>query len=63
VSGELTLDRGRELVVFATRQYAKRQRTWFRHQLADEQVIRLDPMAPDAFERAVAWFQGEEVKR
>jgi len=63
VSGELTLDRGRELVVFATRQYAKRQRTWFRHQLEDEQVIRLDPAAPDAFERAVAWFQGEEAKR
>jgi tRNA dimethylallyltransferase len=64
VSGELTLDRGRELVVFATRQYAKRQRTWFRHQLADEQVLRLDPVAPGAFERAVAWFQsGMEANR
>jgi tRNA dimethylallyltransferase len=63
VNGELTLDRGRELVVFATRQYAKRQRTWFRHQLEDEQVLRLDPVAPDALERAVAWFQGEEAKR
>jgi tRNA dimethylallyltransferase len=60
-SGELTPDRGRELVIFATRQYAKRQRTWFRHQLAGEQVLRLDPRAPDTFERVVAWFHGERV--
>jgi tRNA dimethylallyltransferase len=64
VAGELTLDQGRELVVVATRQYAKRQRTWFRNQLADEQVLRLDPRAPDAFARAVAWFhQVEEMTR
>jgi tRNA dimethylallyltransferase len=60
VSGELTLERGRELVVIATRQYAKRQRTWFRHQLAGERVLRLDPRAPDAVARAVQWFRGEE---
>jgi tRNA dimethylallyltransferase len=58
-SGELPLDRGREQVVFATRQYAKRQRTWFRNQLAGEQVLRLDPRAPDAFERVVAWYHNE----
>jgi len=56
VIGELTLDRARELVVVATRQYAKRQRTWFRHQLDGERVLRLDPRAPDVFDRAVAWF-------
>jgi tRNA dimethylallyltransferase len=60
VTGELTLDRGRELVVVATRQYAKRQRTWFRHQLGGEQVLRLDPRAADTFDRAVAWFHEEE---
>ena len=59
VTGELTLDRARELVVVATRQYAKRQRTWFRHQLEDERVLRLDPRAPDAFDRAVAWLNGK----
>lgn len=58
--GGLTLEQGREQVIVATRQYAKRQRTWFRHQLAGERVLRLDPGAPDAFERAVAWFQGKE---
>lgn len=60
VAGEITLEQGRELVVIATRQYAKRQRTWFRHQLEGERVLRLDPRAPDAFDRAVAWLRDEE---
>lgn len=60
VMGELTLEHGRELVIVATRQYAKRQRTWFRHQLAGERVLRLDPRAPDAFDRAIEWLQGKE---
>jgi tRNA dimethylallyltransferase len=59
-AGELTLEQGRELVIVATRQYAKRQRTWFRHQLVGEHVMQLDPRAPDAFERAVEWFNSEE---
>lgn len=63
VKGELTLERGRELVVIATRQYAKRQRTWFRHQLDGERVLRLDPRAPDTFDRALAWFNGKEAER
>ena len=63
VTGELTLDRGRALAEVATRQYAKRQRTWFRHQLGGERVLRLDPRAPDTFDRAVAWFHDEEATR
>ena len=63
VTGELTLDAARESVVIATRQYAKRQRTWFRNQLAGEDVLRIDPRAPDVFERAVEWFHGEERDR
>ena len=63
VTGELTLDAARDVVVIATRQYAKRQRTWFRHQLAGESVLRIDPGAPDVFERAVEWFHGEERDR
>ncbi len=59
-AGELTLEQGRELVIVATRQYAKRQRTWFRHQLVGERVMQLDPRVPDAFERAVEWFNSEE---
>ena len=55
--GEMELERARELTVAATRQYAKRQRTWFRHQIADAQVTRLDPTAPDAMDRAISWFE------
>lgn len=63
VAGEVTLEEGREQVVIATRQYAKRQRTWFRHQLADEHVVRLDPRVPDAYDRAMAWINEEEGDR
>jgi tRNA dimethylallyltransferase len=46
-------------VVIATRQYAKRQRTWFRHQLAGEAVTMVDPLAPDATATVDAWWRGE----
>jgi len=39
-----------------TRQYAKRQRTWFRHQLPVASVTSIDPGAPDALERAMSWL-------
>lgn len=39
-----------------TRQYAKRQRTWFRHQLPAGRVTALDPAAPDAFAQAATWL-------
>lgn len=46
-----------ELVRIRTRQYAKRQRTWFRNQLDDVgPVTRLDPTASDAQQRAERWF-------
>ena len=32
--GEYSLDQARERAIIETRQYAKRQRTWFRHQLS-----------------------------
>jgi tRNA dimethylallyltransferase len=60
VAGELTLEQGRELVIVATRQYAKRQRTWFRHQLAGESVMVLNPRDADAFDRAVRWFNDKD---
>lgn len=34
IEGECTLEAARERTIIETRQYAKRQRTWFRHQLA-----------------------------
>lgn len=57
-SGDLTM--GRDLVVRETRQYAKRQRTWFRHQLGGADVTWLDPREADAFTRAMAWWTGKE---
>jgi tRNA dimethylallyltransferase len=60
VTGTRSLDEARGEVVVRTRQYAKRQRTWFRHQLAGERVTRLDPRVPDAIARAMAWFHGED---
>lgn len=59
VQGNRSLADATEEVVIRTRQYAKRQRTWFRHQLGGAQVTRIDPLAPDAIDRAMAWFHGE----
>jgi len=63
VAGELTGEEARERVVVATRQYAKRQRTWIRHQLAGEDVTWLDPRSADAAAVAAAWWCGEPVPR
>jgi tRNA dimethylallyltransferase len=58
--GPRPLDAAIDRVIIETRQYAKRQRTWFRHQLPAEQVTRIDPEAPDALEQALAWWDHEE---
>ena len=39
LAGQLTLDQAIEQAVIQTRQYAKRQMTWFRHQMPDWRVI------------------------
>lgn len=41
LKGELSLDDARDAAVIATRQYAKRQRTWFRKRMADWHQIDL----------------------
>jgi len=45
VAGELTRVDAREEIVVRTRQYAKRQRTWFRHQLPADRVTRVNPLS------------------
>lgn len=60
-SGGITRAEAEERVVIETRQYAKRQRTWFRHQLADETVEQLDPTGADAPERLRTWWRGESA--
>ena len=57
VAGTLSLAGAREQVIIATRQYAKRQRTWFRHQLPAANVVHVDPTDSSAPQRALAWYQ------
>ncbi len=47
-----------EEILIATRQYAKRQRTWFRHQLPADQVTLLDPAAGDWRSVVARWHTG-----
>lgn len=56
--GRATLAEARERTVIATRQFAKRQRTWFRHQLPRESVTQLDPHDPRAAQLAADWWEG-----
>jgi len=55
--GELAERDAVQRVVVDTRQYAKRQRTWFRHQLAGDDVTRLDPREAEWQARALSWWQ------
>lgn len=59
-----TLDRATavERVVIETRQYAKRQRTWCRHQLREGPVTRVSPLDADAIDTAIAWWNGTETR-
>jgi tRNA dimethylallyltransferase len=55
--GLVARDAAIERTIIDTRQYAKRQRTWFRHQLPVSRVTTLDPTGPDAGARAIEWFE------
>lgn len=57
LDGRLTRAAAVERVIIETRQYAKRQRTWFRHQLPASQVTLLNPLEPDAMQQAMHWWQ------
>lgn len=56
VTGQLERREAVERVIIETRQYAKRQRTWCRHQLPADCVTQLDPDRDDAIERAIDWW-------
>ena len=60
VDGTMSLTDARERILIETRQYAKRQRTWFRHQLPDERTTRLNPESPDAAALVDAWWHAAE---
>ena len=62
LEGSMTRDAVIERVIIETRQYAKRQRTWCRHQLQDGTVTQLNPNAPDALKRALAWWDASSAE-
>jgi tRNA dimethylallyltransferase len=55
--GVLTEAAAIEQIITETRQYAKRQRTWFRHQLGGQDVTRVSTTEPDWKTRALAWWE------
>jgi tRNA dimethylallyltransferase len=56
--GEIDRDQAREAILIETRQYAKRQRTWFRHQLPPDSPLRVNPLARDWEEVVERWTTG-----
>lgn len=58
--GVRDLAAARATILVETRQYAKRQRTWFRHQLDGADVMRMDPRSPGADAAVRAWWTPEE---
>ena len=60
VRKELAREEAVSRVRIDTRRYAKRQRTWFRHQLPPARVLRLDPTALDALARATSWWNATD---
>jgi tRNA dimethylallyltransferase len=59
-AGEIDRRSAAELVTVETRQYAKRQRTWFRHQLGGPEVTRVDPDDPRCDLAIAYWWNREE---
>ncbi|MBA3891412.1 MAG: hypothetical protein H0X64_12870, partial [Gemmatimonadaceae bacterium] len=56
VEGQATLEATRDRVIIETRQYAKRQRTWFRHQLPADRVQAFDPARDHGQAAARRWL-------
>jgi tRNA dimethylallyltransferase len=56
--GVLTRSAFHEQVLIDTRQYAKRQRTWFRHQLPDGVTTRVDPTSAECAAIVAMWSRG-----
>jgi tRNA dimethylallyltransferase len=54
--GEIDFDAAREKILVETRQYAKRQRTWFRHQIGGTTVTHVDASSPDAPRIIEEWW-------
>jgi tRNA dimethylallyltransferase len=60
VEGALDLSSATQRVIIETRQYAKRQRTWFRNQLPTAAVTHVNPEDPHALTIAREWWERAE---
>lgn len=60
VMGSADLSSARERIIIETRQYAKRQRTWFRHQLPPAAVTNVNPEDSRAAAIAREWWEKAE---
>ncbi|MFL5469751.1 MAG: tRNA (adenosine(37)-N6)-dimethylallyltransferase MiaA [Gemmatimonadaceae bacterium] len=60
VGGAVDLSTARERVIIETRQYAKRQRTWFRHQLPPAAVTEVNPEDSRASAIVREWWESAE---
>jgi tRNA dimethylallyltransferase len=62
VRGETTESAVLDRIIIETRQYAKRQRTWFRHQLPERHVTRIDPTEEGWEEAVERWWNREPAE-
>jgi tRNA dimethylallyltransferase len=62
VAGRMSLSSARERIIIETRQYAKRQRTWFRHQLGGASVTPVDPDQPGSDAAVERWWKEAEAQ-
>lgn len=60
VEGRCDLSTVRQRVIIETRQYAKRQRTWFRHQLPEAAVTHVNPEDSQARAAVREWWERAE---
>jgi tRNA dimethylallyltransferase len=61
VNGEMDLSSARSRIIIETRQYAKRQRTWLRHQLDAGSVTRVNPDDPGCDAAVERWWKEGEL--
>lgn len=60
VTGAMSRSAAIEQITIETRQYAKRQRTWFRHQLPEPFVTRVNPLDDGALATALSWWDAAQ---
>jgi len=63
VRGAMDLSGTRKAVLVETRQYAKRQRTWLRHQLDEQFVTRVNPRDPSCPTVVERWWRNAAGQR